>query len=379
MISYGWPSPFRRTLPTLPPSKWEDKRSTRQKRPLSSLNGTQERCTSISTAYLSNLTSFSNLNDLLPAELPSLSPTPPGTPDSNASDAIAEQLIAPEHREERPRPPPVEVVASPVEEPMAVDLPAPASIFTEPSAAPKVERSKPIDRRSPSFREDAPPEVATPATPLPATISPAFLFPPPPAQTEPSKPPTPMPMETQGAPKEAPLVSAPVHEVWPQLRDFEHYTEALPPLPFELHQKRQNVGGLFKQKLQERPGLSASSALAGGGSLFKLGISKAQHMSLRQVMGVGSERERVPAARNGKVITSRDWKVRRCPPFLSCGLDNTEAQVGIDELKMQRVMERIEQVKAENNWSLKQMKKQKGPFVPKAHWDYVMDEMVRIS
>jgi chromatin modification-related protein VID21 len=39
-------------------------------------------------------------------------------------------------------------------------------------------------------------------------------------------------------------------------------------------------------------------------------------------------------------------------------------------------MERIEQLKHDNQWSFRQMKRFKGPTVAKVHWDYVLDEMV---
>jgi hypothetical protein len=40
-------------------------------------------------------------------------------------------------------------------------------------------------------------------------------------------------------------------------------------------------------------------------------------------------------------------------------------------------MERIERLKEDNAWSFRQMKRFKGPVLAKAHWDYVLDEMVR--
>ena len=40
-------------------------------------------------------------------------------------------------------------------------------------------------------------------------------------------------------------------------------------------------------------------------------------------------------------------------------------------------MERIEVLKNEGRWAFRQMKKQKGPVIPKSHWDHVLDEMVR--
>lgn len=42
-----------------------------------------------------------------------------------------------------------------------------------------------------------------------------------------------------------------------------------------------------------------------------------------------------------------------------------------------RAFEKIEQLKAEKAWSFRQPKKQRVGLVPKAHWDHLMDEMVR--
>jgi hypothetical protein len=42
-------------------------------------------------------------------------------------------------------------------------------------------------------------------------------------------------------------------------------------------------------------------------------------------------------------------------------------------------MQRIEQLKLDGAWSFRQPKKQRGPVLPKTHWDYLMDEMVGLS
>lgn len=44
-----------------------------------------------------------------------------------------------------------------------------------------------------------------------------------------------------------------------------------------------------------------------------------------------------------------------------------------------RTLERIEKLKQEGRWSFRQPKKQKGPVVAKSHWDWLMDEMVRLD
>jgi chromatin modification-related protein VID21 len=52
------------------------------------------------------------------------------------------------------------------------------------------------------------------------------------------------------------------------------------------------------------------------------------------------------------------------------------SQTAYEEIKYTRAMERIEQLKHDNQWSFRQMKRFKGPTVAKVHWDYVLDEMV---
>ncbi|KAJ9095236.1 hypothetical protein QFC21_005602 [Naganishia friedmannii] len=61
--------------------------------------------------------------------------------------------------------------------------------------------------------------------------------------------------------------------------------------------------------------------------------------------------------KTNKCLTSRDW------------------QTAYEEMKYTRAMERIEQLKHDNQWSFRQMRRFKGPTVAKVHWDYVLDEM----
>lgn len=58
-----------------------------------------------------------------------------------------------------------------------------------------------------------------------------------------------------------------------------------------------------------------------------------------------------------KCLLTRDWRV------------------AFAEQRFLRAMARIEKLKESGNWSFRQPKKQKGPAVRKAHWDYVLDEM----
>jgi chromatin modification-related protein VID21 len=64
-------------------------------------------------------------------------------------------------------------------------------------------------------------------------------------------------------------------------------------------------------------------------------------------------------ATSTKCVLSRDWAVARA------------------EIRHVRAMERIEQKMANGRWSLRQPKKLKAPPVRKAHWDHLLEEMVR--
>lgn len=63
-------------------------------------------------------------------------------------------------------------------------------------------------------------------------------------------------------------------------------------------------------------------------------------------------------SKSSKCLSTEDWKLAAM------------------EMRHVRAMERIEQKKQSNRWSLRQPKKLRGPTVPKAHWDYLLDEMV---
>ena len=138
------------------------------------------------------------------------------------------------------------------------------------------------------------------------------------------------------------------------------YAPSLPPLPDYLLKNRMNVGGLARKKARERAvaqqNPQAASTSATSSDLYKLGISKANHQSVRTLMGAGA-----PAAgksRTGsKALTTSDWTV------------------ALAEVQTQRALERIEQLKADKTWSLRQVRKQRAPGTQKAHWDYLLEEM----
>ena len=53
------------------------------------------------------------------------------------------------------------------------------------------------------------------------------------------------------------------------------------------------------------------------------------------------------------------------------------SQTMVDELQMARALEVLERLKAEKAWAYSQIKKPRIPPVQKAHWDHLLDEMVR--
>ena len=64
-------------------------------------------------------------------------------------------------------------------------------------------------------------------------------------------------------------------------------------------------------------------------------------------------------SRSSKCVLTSDWKIAQA------------------EIRHIRALERIEAKKMDGRWSLRQPKKLRGPPVPKAHWDYLLEEMVR--
>ena len=63
-------------------------------------------------------------------------------------------------------------------------------------------------------------------------------------------------------------------------------------------------------------------------------------------------------SKSTKCLSTEDWKI------------------GMQEIRHIRAMDRIEKKKETNRWSLRQPKKLRGPSIPKAHWDYLLEEMV---
>lgn len=79
-----------------------------------------------------------------------------------------------------------------------------------------------------------------------------------------------------------------------------------------------------------------------------------------------------------KILSTRDWSVRAFQLVRAGRLLNS-GQVGMAELRLIRVFDRIEKLKDNSAWSFRQPKKQRGVGgLNKTHWDYLMDEMVSV-
>lgn len=130
------------------------------------------------------------------------------------------------------------------------------------------------------------------------------------------------------------------------------YIDELPPVPQDILRNRLNTSLLLRPNTKK----SSKSAAASGSAalvqpdLYKMHV-RAQHMGARTFLG--------PGKRVHNALTTQEW------------------EAGVDEMRAVRAFERIEQLKQEKKWSFRQPKKQRVGVVPKAHWDHVLDEMVR--
>ena len=136
----------------------------------------------------------------------------------------------------------------------------------------------------------------------------------------------------------------------------DHFGATLPGLPAVLLRNRPLAGGLLRKK-RERERDSRTSGLSGGMELFKTGVVQPTHCPSRNMVGQPLD-PKARVVRAGKVVLTSDWNV------------------AIQELKGLRAMEKVEQLKNENRWSFRQIKKQKAPPVIKSHRDYLLEEMV---
>ena len=128
--------------------------------------------------------------------------------------------------------------------------------------------------------------------------------------------------------------STPPHILMPLESD---YTANLPPLP------------PVQSKHAHRRRRKDSKGDEGPANLYKL-------QATYEINPVSSS-----LSKSNKCVLTSDWRVAAA------------------EIRHIRAMERIEEKKENGRWSLRQPKKLKTVPVRKAHWDYLLDEMVSVS
>ncbi|GAA6060383.1 hypothetical protein JCM10212_004636 [Sporobolomyces blumeae] len=129
------------------------------------------------------------------------------------------------------------------------------------------------------------------------------------------------------------------------------YVDHLPAVSNEILRNRLNTSLALRtntKKSSKTASTTSSSTQLVQPDLYKLHV-RAQHMGAQNFVG--------PGKRVHNALSTHEW------------------EVGLEEMKSIRVFERIEQLKADKKWSFRQPKKQRTGVVPKAHWDYLLDEM----
>lgn len=128
--------------------------------------------------------------------------------------------------------------------------------------------------------------------------------------------------------------STPPHILMPLESDYAAKLPQLPPIPNRSAHRRKRKD---------------SKSDEGPADLYKLQAS----YEINPVSG--------SLSKSSKIVLTSDWRV------------------ALAEMRHIRAMERIEQKKENGRWSLRQPKKLKAPPVRKAHWDYLLEEMVSSS
>ncbi|CAE6383216.1 unnamed protein product [Rhizoctonia solani] len=323
---------------------------------------------------------------------------PTETPTTTAAPTAAatpDPLPFPPEPVSIPEPPSVQVQApAPIQiPPIAPPPPEPApmstTIITEPVtdldqnmepalARPKFDPSRPLHTLPPL----APPP---PDERLPTAAALKDIMFPPSSTTEPEPTISPSALSIRPTP---PTPSAKTNPSPKSLTNA--YTTALPPLPAlpaDLARKVSGVKGR-RQRAQQANGVNwggsgvwtgqqqqqgAASGLGPGGAgaqgwWASVSVGQAPPPGQTHAPQPGMELLRwqailqinpahVFARRPTKCVTTHEWRVLR------------------HELEYTRAMQRIEQLKQDGAWSFRQPKKQRGPPLPKTHWDYLMDEM----
>lgn len=217
--------------------------------------------------------------------------------------------------------------------PPAVSSPAKA-VESQPSASVATQNSQPSQPTSTTESTTA--IAPKPLQPQPATVAPAAISPnPAPPSNEPNAPP-------------------PYDSLFGIASISHDYVDSLPEVPHEILRSRFNTSLALRansKKSSKTASTTPSTSLVQP-DLYKLHV-RAQLMGSQTFLG--------PGKRVHNALSSHEW------------------EVGLEELKSIRVFERIEQLKADKKWSFRQPKKQRIGVVPKAHWDYLLEEMVSSS
>ncbi|CAE6481984.1 unnamed protein product [Rhizoctonia solani] len=312
------------------------------------------------------------------------------------SESTPDPLPFPPELVSVPEPVPIQVqVSSPVQVPPTVPQPpelappVPSIVMAEPIADPN-QNTESIAR--PKFDPSRPLHTQPPLAPpppderLPTAAALKDLMFPPASTTEPE------PTINPSALSIRPTPPTPSGKTNPSPKSLTNaYTAALPPLPALSADLARKVAGVKgrRQRTQQANGVNWGGSgiwtgqqpqQGGAGSGLGPGGAGAQgwwaSVSVGQAPPPGQTHPPQPgmellrwqailqinpahvfARRPTKCVTTHEWRVLR------------------HELEYTRAMQRIEQLKQDGVWSFRQPKKQRGPPLPKTHWDYLMDEM----
>lgn len=233
--------------------------------------------------------------------------------------------------------------AAPVAAPVSADAPPPSATFAPASSSTPAAIALPTLQ----IRSSTPQVSDQEGTRTPSGVAPAatLLVPP---------PPTAQPSLSSGSTSAAgsSIASGPA-SVSPSRVPFidpNYVDEFLPALPDDFLRNRFGNAPVGSRQARGRPASKTGQQWPPVIDMHKLYV-RAQHMGAGNFLGRGK--------RVHNVLMSQDW------------------ETAFEEARSLRVFERIEQLKQEHKWSFRQVRKQKTGVVPKAHWDFVLDEMVR--
>lgn len=85
------------------------------------------------------------------------------------------------------------------------------------------------------------------------------------------------------------------------------------------------------------------------------------------------------AKKANKCLSTREWEVGITFFVAEEAILTRMQQIMYHEVRFVKALQRIQDLKLSGRWSFRQPKKHRGPTIYKAHWDYMLDEMVRES